>query len=241
MAAICPTPSQSRKRAYFDDYLSPGSCKRLNRTSADFGAGVVHRLRTLFPGMDDETLRNVLDSCAFDIDAAIEKLTSLRVSQLDDGDDRAKRLRSGDNTPHLEVTPPPPPPPPRTADDWVEAFVDEMQQSRDVADAKARAARALSAFEALVTSRTHDKVSQLDKENAVLKRAVAIQAQRLAEARDDKQRDQHVIAELRKQTHDQNEKLKQAQLSNYSLSVHLRKATDSAPFGSGAGFYPDVC
>mmetsp|Transcript_19403 Transcript_19403/g.61025 ORF Transcript_19403/g.61025 Transcript_19403/m.61025 type:complete len:234 (-) Transcript_19403:195-896(-) len=232
MAAICPTPSQSRKRcSYFDEFLSPGSCKRVNRVGPEFGAGALFRLRGLFPGMDDETLKHVLDSCAHDIDAAIEKLTSLRVSQLEEEEEaEAKRQRREAEVRRSQ---------PSTGDEWVSAFVGEMQQSRDVADAKVRAARVLSAFEALVTSRSAEKHAQLDKENAVLKRAVAIQAQRLAEARDEKQRDAHLISQLRKQADDQTEKLKKAQLSNYSLSVHLRRATDSAAFGS-QGFSPDV-
>lgn len=115
-----------------------------------------------------------------------------------------------------------------------------MERSVDVADAKARAARALSAFEAFIVNRTAEKQAQLDKENNVLKRAVAIQAQRLAEARDEKHRDQAIISQLRKQADDQNEKLKQAQLSNYSLSVHLRRATDSTTFSNGGVHHPDV-
>ncbi|KAJ8605205.1 hypothetical protein CTAYLR_000430 [Chrysophaeum taylorii] len=233
MAAICPTPShQSRKRsALFDD---PFCHKRLNRSGVEFGAQALLRLRAHFPGMDDEALKNVLDSCAHDIDAAIEKLTSLRVSQLAEEEEQAKR--------HRRDSPPPKSSPhsPQSPEDWVEAFVGEMQQSRDVADAKHRAARALTAFEAFVSARAADKVNRLDRENLVLKRAVAIQAQRLAEARDDKQRDAHLISQLKKQADDQNEKLKQAQLSNYSLSVHLRRATDSHGFAGTGGFHPDV-
>lgn len=181
-----------------------------------------------------QALKNVLDSCAHDIDAAIQKLTSLRVSQLEEEEAHAKRQRRDAPPQPLQATQQP-----NSADEWVEALVSEMQQSRDVSDAKGRAARALTAFESFVVSRTNDKQAQLDKENSVLKRAVAIQAQRLAEAREEKQRDQLLISQLRKQADDQKEKLRQAELANYSLSVHLRKATDSTAFGTG-GFHPDV-
>lgn len=224
---ICATPnSQSRKRssAYLDDFPSS---KRINRSCVEFG---ITRLRSLFPDMDDEALKNVLDSCGHDVDAAIEKLTSLRLTP----------------PPQQEKAEPPQERTLESADDWVSALVTEMKESRDVTDAKSRAARVLSAFEQFVASRTAEKQSQLDKENNVLKRAVAIQAQRLAEAKDDKIRDQNTISQLRKNADDQNEKLKQAQLSNYSLSVHLRRATDSAALrdadGATGGFprHPDV-
>ena len=73
---------------------------------------------------------------------------------------------------------------PKTPDEWVSAFVAEMAQSRDVGDAHERAARALASFEAFVVSRQAEteKNTRLEKENAVLKRAVGIQNQRLQEA-----------------------------------------------------------
>lgn len=168
-----------RKRSLVEEF---GSHKRVK-----FGG--LQRLRGLFPMMEDEVLRGVLESCG-DLDAAIEKLTSLRVSE-----ERQK-----------------------TADDWVTVFVSEMQQCRGVPEARTRAALALASFEKFVESRSADNTARLEKENIVLKRAVAIQAQRL-------QADKDLISSLRKINDDQTDKLKQAQLSNYSLSVHLQQAT----------------
>mmetsp|Transcript_37043 Transcript_37043/g.118780 ORF Transcript_37043/g.118780 Transcript_37043/m.118780 type:complete len:225 (-) Transcript_37043:355-1029(-) len=223
MAAIyCPTPSRKRPQ-FFSPAESPEaaaangcygspSAKRYRKCESS-----VSRLRSLFPGMDDDTLRCVLDSCSQDVDLAIEKLTRLRV-----------------------VEPPPPPKavvskaakPPEDPEDWVDAFVDEMSKSRDVADAKARASRALAAFERFVEQRNGDKVARLEKENALLKRAVSIQAQRLAEARDSNAHHADLLAKL----HD---KLKQAELQNYSLSVHLKHGFQP-PFPPNNGCGPDV-
>ena len=179
--AICPTPS--RKRPQWSEALFESDALYSNkRQRSGFG-----RLRSLFPEMDDEIIRGVLDGCHQDMDSAIEKLTSLRLQ------------------PTVVETP----------DDWVEAFVGEMSRSRDVADAKVRATRALAAFERFIEQRSAEKVGRLEKENALLKRAVSIQAQRLNEARDLTAAQHNDIVRL-------NDKLKSAELHNYSLSVHLR-------------------
>lgn len=175
-----------RKRSLVDDFASHKRVKW----------GGLGRLRVLFPDMDDEILKSVLETN--DLDAAIEKLTSLRVSQ-------------------------------KNADEWVTAFVSEMQQSRGLAEARGRAARALASFEKFVEGRSAENTARLERENLLLKRAVAIQAQRL-------QTDKETIASLRKINDDQQDKLKQAQLANYSLSIHLQQATTDSNLDS----YHDV-
>uniref|UniRef100_A0A7S3K0L7 CUE domain-containing protein n=1 Tax=Aureoumbra lagunensis TaxID=44058 RepID=A0A7S3K0L7_9STRA len=160
----------------------------------------LQHLRQVFPDMDDETLRSVLDSCSDDVDAAIDKLTSLRIASSQVVIESPKQ--------------------PQQPEEWVDALVDEMRESRDVPDARIRAARALGAFEQFILSRSNEKAEKLEKENTLLKRAVAIQAQRLQESRDD-------IAKLKREAEEQRIELKKAQLTNYSLSVHLRQSNFS--------------
>ena len=233
MAAVCPTPTSSRKRSYYEspdplyDLGSP-SHKRL-RNSHDFD-NALFKLRSLFPMVDDATVRDVLDACAHDVDAAIAQLSSLQLAA------------------HVSAaaSPPPPPPPapeaeaaasPQTPDDWIGAFVTEMAKSTDVDDARARAARALRAFEAFVIARSapkdDEKVGRLERENAVLKRAVAIQAQRLKSQSDD-------IDRLSKKAEDQADALKRAETTNYSLSCHLRHSSPGA-LGDFNFRRPDIC
>jgi len=255
MAAVCPTPTPSRKRGYYeaDERYAPSAesacqsaSKRL-RVDAEAAVGAaLCRLRCLFPMVDDATVRRVLDACAHDVDAAIAQLSALQLAQ-------ETRDRHA----------PPPPPPPaapaadsagspaaaaaascKTADDWIGAFVDEMAKSTDVADARDRAARALRAFEAFVLARAapaaggdaaaaRDVVARLERENAVLKKAVAIQNARLKANETD-------LARLAKKSEAQAEKLRQLETTNYSLSCHLRHAS---PGGLGDLNFrpPDVC
>jgi len=243
MAAVCPTPTSSRKRCYYEadersaydvgplDASPACSQNKRARVGADVAAAA-YRLRCLFPMVDDATVRRVLDACAHDVDAAVAQLSALQLAR------------------EAKAPPPPPPPPPvatptppesgdvasyETAEEWIGAFVDEMAKSADVADARERASRALRAFEAFVLARCPppqpdgDRVAKMERENAVLKRAVTIQNARLKAQESE-------IGRLAKKTEDQAEKLKQAETTNYSLSCHLRH---SSPGGAGTfGFRP---
>jgi hypothetical protein len=106
-----------------------------------------------------------------------------------------------------------------------------MAASSDLADARARAARLLSAFEAAVRSGAGGAGGDADalrgaldaalRDNAILKRAVAIQNARQQEAAAAAEAQ---VAELRAALAAQGSQLAAAQLSAYSLSVHLREA-----------------
>jgi len=248
MAAICPTPSRKRQHQYgIDEYPSS---KRFHHQQQFRGLSstteqILTSLRCLFPGMDDDTLKCVLDSCANDVDAAIERLTSLRIesSSCDDRreTERAVSSKCSSSRPEdvderrLSSPAASPVVDPKTPEEWIEAFVGEMSRSRDVADARARAARALAAFEKFVDQRASDKLQRLEKENSLLKRAVTIQNQRLAEARECAHQSANDVHKL-------NDKLKQAEMSNYSLSVHLRQLNGVIDFNGGLqhGHHPDV-
>ena len=105
-----------------------------------------------------------------------------------------------------------------------------MAASTDLGDARARAARLLSAFEAAVRARASGGADvetlrgALDgalRDNAILKRAVAIQNARQTEATAAAEAQ---VASLRAQLAANAQQLAAAQLNAYSLSVHLREA-----------------
>jgi len=136
---------------------------------------------------------------------------------------------------------------PQTAEQWTDALVAEMAAAKDVPDAKARAAKALTAFEQFVTAHivaarereakdaaggdragASSRLGEVQRENAILKRAVQIQNARIQEL---SSREAEVAA-LKQAVGQYQERLKQMELSNYSLALHLSKAT------GGSGLQP---
>ena len=226
LVAPSPQSTVSRKRGFCAD-ISPIAAPTTKRTRFDGYA----RLRGLFPMVDDQTIRTVFDACKGDIDSAVARLSALALAST------AARA------------PPSPPSPPRapepepaaatietarSPDDWVGAFVAEMARSSDIPDARQRAARALRAFEQFVSARSARQADQradrLERENLVLKRAVAVQARRL-EATDGEK------AALERTVSAQAERLRRAERTNYALSVHLHRAS---PGGMPDNRPPDV-
>lgn len=108
-----------------------------------------------------------------------------------------------------------------------------MVASRDVEDARQRATRALQHFEADVRRTCEGKAAAaqapLLRENGVLKRAVAIQNNRHQEFAAAATAENE---ELKKQLARAQGELHAAQLSNYSLSLHLREAMSQQPYAS---------
>ena len=222
---VAPSPQVSRRKRGFCADISPISAPTTKRTRFDGYA----RLRGLFPMVDDQTIRTVFDACKGDVDSAVARLSALALAST------AARA------------PPSPPSPPRapepepatidnarSPDDWVGAFVAEMARSSDIPDARQRAARALRAFESFVSARSARQADQradrLERENLVLKRAVAVQARRL-EATDGEK------AALERTVSAQAERLRRAERTNYALSVHLHRAS---PGGMPDNRPPDV-
>mmetsp|Transcript_26955 Transcript_26955/g.82997 ORF Transcript_26955/g.82997 Transcript_26955/m.82997 type:complete len:221 (+) Transcript_26955:474-1136(+) len=215
MAAICPTPQPPRRKRGL--HLADVDLNKRRKLDG------LERLRALFPMLDDHTVRGVFDACANDVDAAIARLSALALAS---------------------AKPPPPPAPvpdesdgddaalgeARSPDEWVGAFVSEMAKSADVGDARRRAARALRAFESFVASRTSqaadERVDRLERENAVLRKAVAIQSQRLGAAADENRR-------LSGEAGTARDALRRAERVNYGLSVQLKHAAPATPGGIG--------
>ncbi|KAF7078406.1 hypothetical protein CFC21_082851 [Triticum aestivum] len=134
--------------------------------------------------------------------------------------------------------------------EWVELFVREMMSASDINDARARASRALEVIEKSIMERTGaEAVQNLHKENkmlkeqlaialrenAVLKRGVAIQHERQKEF-DDKTQEVHNLKQLILQYQEQ---LKTLEINNYALRVHLQQAQQNSSMPGR--FHPDVC
>jgi len=107
-----------------------------------------------------------------------------------------------------------------------------MGASSDLADARQRAARVLTAFEAAVKAGGAAAAEASARDCALLKRAVAIQNGRAEAAAAAAAAE---VAELRAQLAAGAAALQAAQLHSYSLSVHLRQALaqPAAPDGPG--------
>ncbi|VAI55956.1 unnamed protein product [Triticum turgidum subsp. durum] len=134
--------------------------------------------------------------------------------------------------------------------EWVELFVREMMSASDINDARARASRALEVIEKSIMERTGaEAVQNLHKENtmlkeqlaialrenAVLKRGVAIQHERQKEF-DDKTQEVHNLKQLILQYQEQ---LKTLEINNYALRMHLQQAQQNSSMPGR--FHPDVC
>lgn len=238
------------KRGLFDeDPFSPPSSKRLRfagsparcspAAPASEQAKFAHLL-TLFPEMEPQTVAEALETAGNNIESAIERLEGLRLSC------------GAGAVP--EETPPIAPvegtePCGDTTAPWTEAIVQEMSGSANIDDARRRASTLLVRFEAEVTRRATQGASEnvaelknhlqtLVRDNTILKRAVAIQNTRQQEQAGREQE----VAELRQTVAQYQEQLKNAELHNYALTMHLRQAMQSVcgPAGSGPHHPPDV-
>ncbi len=136
-------------------------------------------------------------------------------------------------------------------------MVREMSASSDVPDAHARAERVLQAFEATVRgsvaagsvpgaggagggahpgAAAAGDPNTLARENVILKRAVAIQNARQQEH----EATRHQMVELQRLVLSYQERLQNAEQTNYSLGVHLKEAMGARSHGGVFDRNPDV-
>lgn len=133
--------------------------------------------------------------------------------------------------------------------EWVELFVREMTNSLDIDDARARASRALEALEKSILERVGDEATQnlhkenimlkeqltvVLRENAVLKRAVAIQHERQKEF-DERS---HEVQSLKQLVLQYQEQVRTLEINNYALTMHLKQAQQNSSIPGR--FNPDV-
>jgi len=221
-AVVCGKRSSS----IFGDELIPSSSsppspphhhhpsKRARCSPARRREALLHHLLPLFPDMDPQLLERALEASGDDLDSAIKSLTELRlesaeailsatVGESEKGLSAALKLSAEGTVSngHLGVVTEHPPATDNDqtnnhSSEWVELFVREMMSSSDIDDARARASRALEAFEKSIMDRVgaeavhnlhrenvmlKDQLSIILRENAVLKRGVAIQHERQKE------------------------------------------------------------
>jgi uncharacterized phage infection (PIP) family protein YhgE len=206
--------------------------------------------------MDEQAVESVLAECGQDIDAAIRRLTELKLSNAEQQQqaqaamaasnqqhDTASVADGGQQQEQQQQQQHQAPSGPQTAEQWVDALVQEMAAAKDFTDARGRAAKMLQAFEQFVSARSkegsgssssHARAEEALRENAILKRAVQIQNAKLQEA---SAKDQE-LAGLKQLLGQYQERLRHLELSNYSLALHLQKATDDR--SATANRPPDV-
>ncbi|KAK9841714.1 hypothetical protein WJX74_010693 [Apatococcus lobatus] len=225
--------------------------------------GLVATLQNLYPGMDEKTVVGVLDECGNDIDAAIRRLGQMKLSSRaseqgsDSAQDQAVRTAVAATAPEAllqqspavesasAAKPSSQPGQPQTMEEWVDALIQHMSAAKDMDAARQRGREFLTAFEGAITEHARPpnalpaepaavkaQVQELLRDNGILKRAVQIQAARM---QDSSAKDSE-LGRLRQQLTAFQERIHSLEMSNYSLSMHLRQAMDAG--GSSQGTRP---
>ncbi|OAY82407.1 hypothetical protein ACMD2_17415 [Ananas comosus] len=138
---------------------------------------------------------------------------------------------------------------PKDGSEWVELLVREMMNASNMDDARARASRVLDLLEKSIVARAgtelmqsshkenmvlKEQAEELLRQNAVLRRAVAIQHER---HKDYDERNQE-LQQLKQLVSQYQEQIKTLEVNNYALGVHLRQAQQSSSIPGC--FHPDV-
>lgn len=251
------------KRSFFDDLQSPSPTsspsspvsKKLRCSSTSPirfsppqpAAASIDQLRGLFPDIDSQLLEKALEECGNDLDAAIKRLHDLHLSQAEGKSVTASEangeMNDGiENTASVLNFP-------ADGTEWVELFVREMMSATSTDDAKARATRVLESLEKSISAGASAEAAQnfqkenmmlkeqielIFRDNAILKRAVAIQHERQKELNDKNQE----VLQLKQVIVQYQEQLRTLEVNNYSLKMHLQQAQqcNSIP----GHFHPDV-
>lgn len=229
----------SAKRARFQHSSPAGRCGGSPFAPSQAVAALV----ALFPGMDVKTVSTVLAECGDNIEAAIKRLGDLRLTAEEAAAANAAATEAaaaaaaaeseGSDLPSTSQNPEGP----TTAEQWVDFLVGEMASARDMSDARGRAALVLQRFEAFVQRRVkldEAKKVELAKENAILKKAVQIQNAKLQEKATVEAENQ----QLKQLLAQYQEQVRSLEVNNYSLTLHLQKATATSHLPSQR--HPDV-
>jgi hypothetical protein len=113
-----------------------------------------------------QVVENVLAECGQDIDAAIRRLNQLKLSTEQGGQQapaQSDTATAPENTQqaHVQQAAAAVPSGPQTAEQWIDALVQEMAAAKDMEDARSRAGKLLQAFEQFVTAPNKAEVSLL--------------------------------------------------------------------------------
>ncbi|XP_078162800.1 uncharacterized protein LOC144557986 [Carex rostrata] len=227
-------------------------------------SGTLLQLISLFPEMDPKILEESLEASGNDLETAIRNLYKLRLeSSVADLNSNEHKFENGTsctqgnktfaNNGNMESTSGNQPSMvnnnPSDKSEWVELFVREMMNASDIADARVRAFRSFEVFEkSVLQSAGVDAMENLHKENmvlkeqlenvlrenAILKRAVAIQHDRQKEFASTCQE----LGQLKQLVAQYQEQVRNLEINNYALTMHLRQAqqNNSIP----GRFNPDI-
>ncbi|KAL3322278.1 hypothetical protein AABB24_039753 [Solanum stoloniferum] len=247
-----------RKRSFFEDLQSPSPIsasspvlKKLRSSSYSTSPIHFNQLRALFPDIDSQLLEKALEESGNDLDAAIRSLHELCLG-YSDGKSNTKEIGNGmkptigpaaqSEDPSAENNFP------ADGAEWVDCFVREMMTATSIDDARARATRLLESLEKCISSRAGAEAAQnfhkenimlkaqievLRKDDAILKRAVAIQHER-QKVYDERSQEVQQLKQLIAQGKEQ---LRTLEINNYALKTQLRQAQQS---NSLLGFKSDV-
>ncbi|KAK9078252.1 hypothetical protein SSX86_002309 [Deinandra increscens subsp. villosa] len=209
---------------------------------------LVDRLRSVFPNMDKKLLEEALEKSGNDLDSAIKSLTELSLGYAQSNTIIDKGLAPSSEDVPLE-NPSGSENIPRNGAEWVELFVTEMTSATSIDDARLRAVRVLESLEKSITERAagdaaealhkenivfKEQIEVILRENAILKRAVAIQHER------QKEYDERTVEvqQLKQLLSQYQEQLRTLEVNNYALTMHLKQAqgNNSIP----GRFHPDI-
>ncbi|XP_076886886.1 uncharacterized protein LOC143536869 [Bidens hawaiensis] len=243
------------KRSFFEDLQQPSSppaSKKLRCFSSSTSPvrfppspSLVDKLRSVFPTMDKQLLEEALEKSGNNLDSAIKSLNELSLGFVNGASGSPAQSNTitvkGPVTDSENI--------PKNGEDWVELFVTEMTSATSIDDARLRARRVLESLEKSITERAAGDAAEalqkenitfkgqlevLLKENAILKRAVAIQHEH------QKEYDERTVEvqQLKQLLSQHQEQLRTLQVNNYALTMHLRQAqgNNSIP----GRFHPDI-
>lgn len=239
---------------------SPTSCsaaKRARRSGSgsDFGSGSedsVAALFEMFPDLDPELVERVCTSHNNKVEDAIESLRALAFANVSErnksqcfdstisknfadvpgestaacsqmSDQRVEDVEDIRSSAEGENM--------TGSSNWVNLFVHEMMNARDVDDARGLAARILEAFEQSITApwtasaemehaSLNEHLQSLLNDNQILKRAIAIQHDRNLEQEESAK----AVEQLKHVLSQYQEKVRSLELTNYSLKLDLQRA-----------------
>lgn len=252
------------KRSFFEDLQSPSPTsasppvsKKLRCSSSTspvrFSSCLIDQLRPLFPDMDNQLIEKALEECGNDLDAAIKRLHELHLVYAD-----AKTVSDGEmdngqkptNGPDVQSEGPPLQSNlPADGAEWVELLVREMTSATSVDDARARATRVLEILEQSISVHAGAEAAQnihkenmmlkeqievYLKDNGILRRVIGIQHERQKEYDDRNQE----VQQLKQMISQYQEQIKNLEVNNYALTMHLRQAQQSNSIPGR--FHPDI-
>ncbi|KAG5569515.1 hypothetical protein H5410_059281 [Solanum commersonii] len=262
-SSSAPTPGSKRIRRTFSPARSNSDSDRVFSGSLISSSALDHLLM-LFSDMDKQLVERALEESGDDLDSAIKCLNELRLGSGDNrrpvagssgathdsssqaftqgatisnGETPSAEDLSSAKVVHLRGT------------EWVDLFVGEMMSASNIDDAKARASQALEALEKTICARATEaacgfqkenmmlkqQLEALIQENAIFKRAVAIQHERQKEFEDRG----NELNQLKQSVAQYQEQLRTLEVNNYALTMHLKQAQQSNNSIPGR-FNPDV-